>query len=87
MRLKILILGDGNVPSLYKNYRADPLAKYLSKMGHKITVLCPKPRITDKNYSKHYNTDMQDTAHVTCNTIFQEKLKQSSLYGQMERGL
>jgi len=54
MRLKILILGDGSVPSLYKNYRADPLARYLSKMGHKITVLCPKPRITDKNYSKHF---------------------------------
>ena len=23
-------------------------------MGHKITVLCPKPRITDENYSKHF---------------------------------
>ena len=52
--LKILIVGDGNVPSLYKNYRADPLARYLSAKGHDITVLCPRPRITDNAYSKHF---------------------------------
>ena len=54
MRLKILIVGDGNVPSLYKNYRADPLARYLSRMGHDVTVLCPRPRITDDEYSRHF---------------------------------
>jgi len=39
---------------LYKNYRADPLARYLSEMGHDVTVLCPRPRITDNDYSKHF---------------------------------
>lgn len=52
--LKILIVGDGDVPSLYKNYRADPLTRYLSAEGHDITVICPSPRITSNEYSLHF---------------------------------
>jgi len=42
-RLKILIIADGPVPHPYMNYRADPLAKYLSYKGYNVSVLCPKP--------------------------------------------
>lgn len=37
-------MGDGTVPSGEKNYRADPLARYLSEKGHEVTVVCAKPR-------------------------------------------
>jgi len=52
--LKILIIGDYPVPSIYKSYRADPLAKYLASLGHEVTVLCPHPPFSYSSYNQMY---------------------------------
>ena len=52
--MKVLIVGDGSVPSLHKSYRADPLARYLSNKGYKVSVLCAKPPIIQRCHVRGY---------------------------------
>lgn len=40
--MKILVVSEAPVPSLNRSYRSDPLAKYLSAMGHDVSVVCPR---------------------------------------------
>lgn len=48
--MKILIV-DG-LPISFKTYRTDP--KYLSDKGYQCTVICPQPKVFDKEFFKGY---------------------------------
>ncbi|MFQ6076717.1 MAG: glycosyltransferase, partial [Candidatus Bathyarchaeia archaeon] len=41
--MRVLVVSEAPVPTLHRSYRSDPLAKYLSAMGHEVSVVCPKP--------------------------------------------
>jgi len=52
--LRILIISELPIPSRRKSYRADPLSKYFPKMGHEITVVCPKSPFQSQKYLRDY---------------------------------
>ena len=52
--MRILIVSELPIPSRRKSSRADPLSKYLSKMGHEITVICPKSPSQSREYLENY---------------------------------
>lgn len=60
--MRILIVSELPIPSRRKSYRADPLSKYLSKMGHEITVICPKSPFQSRK-------DLEDYENVTFSYI------------------
>jgi glycosyltransferase involved in cell wall biosynthesis len=74
--MRILIVSELPIPSRRKSYRADPLAKYLSKTGHEVTVICPKnlpqsqKELEDyKNVTFSYITQ-KSTPHNPLNRLF-----------------
>jgi glycosyltransferase involved in cell wall biosynthesis len=74
--MRILIVSELPIPSKRKSYRADPLAKYLSKMGHEVTVICPKnlsqPQKELKDYENvtfSYMTQKSTAPHNPMNRL------------------
>jgi glycosyltransferase involved in cell wall biosynthesis len=75
--LRILIVSELPIPSRWKSYRADPLSKYLSIMGHEITVVCPKSSFQSrknledyKNVTFSYITHINTATHNPLNRLF-----------------